>query len=414
MKKMLLGVVLLASTAAHATTNIDIMAMVTQNTLDTYGQEAVYTGLNEQIATANEMFNAGISGLDVNFRLKGIVPFDGTTVETGANCFAQESTVAAGVEETLVNSGHYTPTDDFMWLGFNNHCYTSDEQEQMAAAATATGADFVVVVDDNTGSGIMALAKAPVAVVLHYGLKDDWVLAHEFGHLLGLTDLYNDSDYDCSGADYGRLMCDVGASADTDEQAAQLFSDEEEAVVTAMLNVTDRRPSDVSLTSLMDIVGSGAGLSAERDAGDRTVTLTADSSAFLSASNPSVNFTVTMSEAADADVLVNVYSDGSTATAGTEYLDDVAQTITLAAGETSATFTLTANDLDFSGTRTVTVGISDAAGATADTTATSITITGDNDDSGSDASSGSGGGGSSGPLMLGLLVAGGLLRRYKK
>ncbi len=132
----------------------------------------------------------------------------------------------------------------------------------------------------------------------------------------------------------------------------------------------------------------------------------------LTESNPKATFTVTMSSASTEPVVVNVYSQGNTATAGTEYLDNVAQVITLDAGETSKTFSLTSNKLDsFTGTKTVTVGVRSAAGATAVNAPTTITLTGSAKSSNNGTSGSSSGGGSAGFGVLTLLAVATTLRR---
>lgn len=217
-------------------------------------------------------------------------------------------------------------------------------------------------------------------------------------------------------------MCAASTNPNVDSTtaAAALFNDKERSVVKGMLNVTDRRPSDISITWIGDLIGSGAGLATAIDAGDRTVTLAADNTT-LTESSPKATFTVTMSAASDKPVLVTVYSKGVTATAGTEYLDNVAQTLTLEAGETSKTFTLTANKLDsFSGTKTVTVGVRSAAGATpVDNTVQTVTLTGTakssgGSSSGSSSSGSSGGGATDFGVLAMLAFASAVSRRFRK
>ena len=264
------------------------------------------------------------------------------------------------------------------------------------------------MVDSLTDGDVGATAKAPASMVVHYPKMKEWTIAHEIGHLLGLVDLYTSSSNDCNGANHGRLMCDVAPSV---ANAAALFSDEEETVVKGMSNVTDRKPADVSLTGLLEVVGSGAGLAAARDDEGRTVTLSVDN-ATLTESAPTATLTVTMSEAAAEPVLVTVTSDSDALTAGDAYLDNVAQVLTLEAGETSKTFTLTAKDLtSFTGTKAVSVELLGASGAAVSGNPVAVSLKGTGSSGGDSGSGGSSGGGSFGWLTLGLLGLAGLKKR---
>lgn len=402
---------------AHAaTTNIDVLFMVSQSTFDTYGHEAVFKSLNNQLDQANTLFNAGVSGLDVQFNVKAIQAYDGVLGETSADCAqGRESIKAMATVEALVKSGHYTPTSDYVDYSTADLCLNTSEQEQISVAAKDAGADFVVMVDSLTDGNVNATARAPASMTVHYSKMKPWTIAHEIGHLLGLVDLYTSSSNDCNGANRGRLMCSVAPSVATTTDAAALFSDEEETVVKGMSNVTDRKPADVSLTGLLEVVGSGAGLAAARDDEGRTVALSVDN-ATLTESAPTATLTVTMSEAAAEPVLVTVTSDSDALTAGDAYLDNVAQVLTLEAGETSKTFTLTAKDLTtFTGTKAVSVELLGASGAAVSGNPVAVSLKGTGSsggDSGSGGSSGgSSGGGSFGWLTLGLLGLAGLKKR---
>ena len=407
---------------AHAaTTDIDVLFMVSQSTFDTYGHEAVFKSLNNQLDQANTLFNGGVSGLDVQFNVKAIQAYDGVLGETSADCVGHEATKAFGAVEALIKTGHYTPTSEYMDLNWADLCMTSSEQQVLASAAQATGADYVVLVDSLTDGNVIATAKPAAAMTVHYPKADSWVVAHEIGHLLGLVDLYTSSSNDCNGANRGRLMCAVAPSVATAADAAALFTDEEETVIKGMLNVTDRRPMDVSLINLLDIVGSGAGLATARDDEGRTVALSVDN-ATLTESAPTATLTVTMSEAAAEPVLVTVTSDSDALTAGDAYLDNVAQVLTLEAGETSKTFTLTAKDLtSFTGTKAVSVELLGASGAAVSGNPVAVSLkgtgssggdSGSGGGSGGDSGSGGGsGGGSFGWLTLGLLGLAGLKKR---
>ena len=396
---------------AHAaTTDIDVLFMVSQSTFDTYGHEAVFKSLNNQLDQANTLFNGGVSGLDVQFNVKAIQAYDGVLGETSADCVGHEATKAAGAVDALIKTGHYTATADHT-LDLSDYCMTNSEQQVLASAAQATGADYVVLVDSLTDGNVIATAKPAAAMTVHYPKADSWVVAHEIGHLLGLVDLYTSSSNDCNGANRGRLMCAVAPSVATAADAAALFTDEEETVIKGMLNVTDRRPMDVSLINLLDIVGSGAGLATARDDEGRTVALSVDN-ATLTESAPTATLTVTMSEAAAEPVLVTVTSDSDALTAGDAYLDNVAQVLTLEAGETSKTFTLTAKDLtSFTGTKAVSVELLGASGAAVSGNPVAVSLKGTGSSGGDSGSGGSSGGGSFGWLTLGLLGLAGLKKR---
>lgn len=397
---------------AHAaTTNIDVLFMVSQSTFDTYGHEAVFKSLNNQLDQANALFNGGVSGLDVQFNVKAIQAYDGVLGETSEDCVGHGATKAVGAVEALVEAGHYTATSEYMDLNWADLCMTNSEQQVLASAAQATGADYVVLVDSLMDGNVAATAKPAAAMTMHYPKADSWVVAHEIGHLLGLVDLYTSSSNDCNGANRGRLMCAVAPSVATAADAAALFSDEEETVIKGMLNVTDRRPMDVSLINLLDVVGSGAGLAAARDDEGRTVALSVDN-ATLTESAPTATLTVTMSEAAAEPVLVTVTSDSDALTAGDAYLDNVAQVLTLEAGETSKTFTLTAKDLtSFTGTKAVSVELLGASGAAVSGNPVAVSLKGAGSSGGDSGSGGSSGGGSFGWLTLGLLGLAGLKKR---
>lgn len=414
LKSLAATALVLASGSALATTNIDIAFMVTQKTLDTYGYEAVYNKLNDQVNYANQAYNKAIPGLDVSFNLKIVQPYDGALSENTNGCANNGKYNAYLGAASLINNGHYKKGPSYIDIGGIDTCYTTTDQNVITEAGVNSGADFVVMVDSLTDGNIIATADPQIAITMHYPKLTSWTLAHEMGHLLGLIDLYDNTSYDCSGAEAGRLMCGSATtpSYDTSASATALFSDSERSVVKNMLNITDRVPSDVSIIGVDEIIGAGAGLAAARDAGDRTVTISSVDASTLTESNPKATFTVTMSSASTEPVVVNVYSQGNTATAGTEYLDNVAQVITLDAGETSKTFSLTSNKLDsFTGTKTVTVGVRSAAGATAVDAPTTITLTGSAKSSNNGTSGSSSGGGSAGFGVLTLLAVATTLRR---
>lgn len=398
---------------AHAaTTNIDVLFMVSQSTFDTYGHEAVFKSLNNQLDQANTLFNGGVSGLDVQFNVKAIQAYDGVLGETSVDCADDEATKAYSTFETLIEDGHYAPSADYIDLNWKDTCLSASEQSTVANVAKQTGADYVIMVDSLTSTNNhIALAKSPAVMTVHYPQMKQWTIAHEIGHLLGLVDLYTSSSNDCNGANRGRLMCSVAPSVATTADAAALFSDEEETVVKGMSNVTDRKPADVSLTGLLEVVGSGAGLAAARDDEGRTVALSVDN-ATLTESAPTATLTVTMSEAAAEPVLVTVTSDSDALTAGDAYLDNVAQVLTLEAGETSKTFTLTAKDLtSFTGIKAVSVELLGASGAAVSGNPVAVSLTGTGSSGGDSGSGGSSGGGSFGWLTLGLLGLAGLKKR---
>ena len=119
---------------AHAaTTNIDVLFMVSQSTFDTYGHEAVFKSLNNQLDQANTLFNGGVSGLDVQFNVKAIQAYDGVLGETSADCAqGRESIKAMATVEALVKSGHYTPTSDYVDYSTADLCLNASEQEQIS------------------------------------------------------------------------------------------------------------------------------------------------------------------------------------------------------------------------------------------------------------------------------------------
>lgn len=94
MKKTVLFGLLLASLSgvAQAATTIDVAFLVTQKAMEGKTQEAVFNQLQSDIDTANDMFNAGIDGLNVNFRVAAIEVIDGVNAESEA-CTDRKSVV---------------------------------------------------------------------------------------------------------------------------------------------------------------------------------------------------------------------------------------------------------------------------------------------------------------------------------
>lgn len=81
-----------------------------------------------------------------------------------------------------------------MDLNWADLCMTNSEQQVLASAAQATGADYVVLVDSLTDGNVNAIAKPAATMTVHYPkLKGSFTIAHEIGHLLGLVDLYTSS-----------------------------------------------------------------------------------------------------------------------------------------------------------------------------------------------------------------------------
>lgn len=438
---LLATVATIMSAQAMATTNIDVGFVITQATIDAYGMEQVANDLNRKIEVANTYYNQAIPDLDVKFRVRTMTVIDGASLESDG-CTSGEKTSRLG--SVLTHAGHFTPTQEYLDFedpDANIICFTNGEQHDLAAIAEQTGADFWVAVGMADIGGAAALAKAPANVFMNFTKSQnyDYVIAHEFGHLLGLADLYlfdNGMSVRCpTGGDWdGRLMCGgwtreigvdptktfgyVDATAAVGEHLNPSQYDEV-ALIKANLNTTTFNQDNAQVT-LFTMKGTGAGLATEVDDGNRQVTLglTPNYASTLSATNLATAFTVTLSEPSDKPVLVQVYSKADTAEVG-NYEDSFAQTVTFEPGETSKSVELRASDLNFSGTRTLSVGVRNAAGAEAVDAPMVITLTGsqttggDTGNTGGNTSSGSSGGGSMGWLTLLGLGFAGLGRKFR-
>lgn len=152
-KTTLFGFSLLASLSglAQAATTIDVAFLVTQKAMEGKTQEAVFNQLQSDIDTANDMFNAGIDGLNVNSRVAAIEVIDGVNAESDActNCKAGGDIIATLHKDGLLNvstSFADSMNDD----GHSVECYTETEQATITKLHQETGADTWVLVDGLT------------------------------------------------------------------------------------------------------------------------------------------------------------------------------------------------------------------------------------------------------------------------
>ena len=135
MKKTVLFGLLLASLSgvAQAATTIDVAFLVTQKAMEGKTQEAVFNQLQSDIDTANDMFNAGIDGLNVNFRVAAIEVIDGVNAESEA-CTVM-SKAGGDIIATLHKDGLLNVSTSFAdSMNINGDtvtCFTADEQAKV-------------------------------------------------------------------------------------------------------------------------------------------------------------------------------------------------------------------------------------------------------------------------------------------
>ena len=427
-KTALLGLMLISlSGVAHAATNVDVAFLVTQKAMEGKTQEAVFNQLQSDIDAANEMFNAGVDGLNVNFRVAAIEIIDGANAE--ADTCTPMRKAGGDIISVLHKNGLTNVSTSFANLmDGDNHsvaCFTADEQNTIAKLHQETGADTWVLVDGLTNVSEAATAGAPIGMFVHLSQDRSHTIAHEFGHLLGLVDLYTSAEgkVSCQSGDYtGRLMCGrVTSFTDT----SKLFSEEEKTIVKTLVNSNkcyawnDAECVDAfTLNSPFAVMGTGAGINQEI-ATTGTVSLVAvdENNAEVSGDAMTVTktaqFKVRLSEAAAYPVYVQLYSNGTNATVGTDY-NDLTQQLVFAAGETEKLVTATVKQGSSNKSFVVNIGsaVGTAIAANADMTTVTIKGTGSSDNGGSsDSDSGSSGGGSFGGVGLALLAGMGWMRR---
>lgn len=424
MKKTVLFGLLLASLSgvAQAATTIDVAFLVTQKAMEGKTQEAVFNQLQSDIDTANDMFNAGIDGLNVNFRVAAIEVIDGVNAESEA-CTPM-SKASGDIIATLHKDGLLNVSTSFADSmnddGHRVECYTETEQATITKLHQETGADTWVLVDGLTNVSEAAIAGAPIGMYVHLSQDRSHTIAHEFGHLLGLADLYTSAEgkTSCQSGDYaGRLMCGrITSFTDT----SKLFSEEEKTIVKALLNSNSCYDWDdaecvdnFTLLSPFPVMGTGAAINQEIPT-TGTVSLVAldDNNAEVAGDSVTVSkvaqFKVRLSEAADHPVYVQLYSNGTHATVGTDY-NDLTQQLVFAAGETEKLVTATVTQGSSNKSFVVNIGsaVGTAVAADADMKTVTIKGTGGSDNGGS----GSSGGGSMGGIGLALLAGMGWMRR---
>ncbi len=429
MKKTVLFGLLLASLSgvAQAATTIDVAFLVTQKAMEGKTQEAVFNQLQSDIDTANDMFNAGIDGLNVNFRVAAIEVIDGVNAESDA-CTPMRK-AGGDIAAILHKNGLLNVSTSFGDLmnsdGYSVECYTETEQSTITKLHQETGADTWVLVDGLTKVSEAATAGTPIGMFVHLSQDRSHTIAHEFGHLLGLVDLYTSADgkTSCQSGDYaGRLMCGrITSFTDT----SKLFSEEEKTIVKALLNSNScyawgdaECVDNFTLLSPFAVMGTGAAINQEIPT-TGTVSLVAldDNNAEVVGDSVTVSkvaqFKVRLSEAADHPVYVQLYSNGTHATVGTDY-NDLTQQLVFAAGETEKLVTATVTQGSSNKSFVVNIGsaVGTAVAADADMKTVTIKGTGGSDNGGGDnGGSGSSGGGSMGGIGLALLAGMGWMRR---
>ncbi len=427
-KTALLGLMLISlSGVAHAATNIDVAFLVTQKAMEGKTQEAVFNQLQSDIDAANEMFNAGVDGLNVNFRVAAIEIIDGANAE--ADTCTPMRKAGGDIISVLHKNGLTNVSTSFANLmDGDNHsvaCFTADEQNTIAKLHQETGADTWVLVDGLTNVSEAATAGTPIGMYLHLSQDQSHTIAHEFGHLLGLADLYTSAagKESCQSGDYmGRLMCS-GTTSFTD--TAKLFSEEEKTIVKELVNSNkcyawgDADCVDAfTLISPFAVMGTGAAINQEiPTTGSVALVALDESNAEVSGDAVTVSKTaqlkVRLSEAADHTVYVQLYSNGTNAIVGTDY-NDLTQQLVFAAGETEKLVTATVTQGSANKSFVVNIGsaVGTAVAADADMKTVTIKGTGGSDNGGGDnGGSSSSGGGSMGGIGLVVLAGMGWMRR---
>ena len=195
---------------------------------------------------------------------------------------------------------------------------------------------------------------------------------------------------------------------------SKLFSEEEKTTVKALLNSNScyawgdaECVNNFTLISLFSVMGTGAAINQEIPT-TGTVSLVAldDNNAEVVGDSVTVSkvaqFKVRLSEAADHPVYVQLYSNGTHATVGTDY-NDLTQQLVFAAGETEKLVTATVTQGSSNKSFVVNIGSAVGTAVAADADMKTVTIKGTG---GSD-----NGGGSMGGIGLALLAGMGWMRR---
>lgn len=442
-----------ATYAAPVPYTIDVAFYVAPEAVQTYGKEAVHTAIAQQMALANQVYKK--SGSDVTFVAKEIYTSNDGSFDSyaTANGLASVSACIANLEKHagLINygvSGQHYYNDSVCDQVFPDQ--SNGINSEMGQLVQRTGADWVVVVtsDYNTTDNHAGDASGePLgAVISMYELNNNSnskILAHEMGHLFGLNDRYTQDASYCEGANANMLMCG-GSNVDL-SSSLSVFGGSQTAIDSNNLDTTDYTattaytyPSDFA-NEKMVIAKALAGMSVfyytvNMDPAtwylqtpipvQATATLTAGATTIQAAAGATVPYTISLVDSsgqpytATSDVSVELYTQGGTATAGTDYnANSFIQTVTFSAGESTKTVSLPILKAGFNGTRTLSVGIRSGNGVDISSAASlaslSITDTTGSSNSGSD--SGSSGGGSFDLFsMLGLLGLAAGKKLYRK
>lgn len=438
------GMLMAASTYADTTPtysapySIDVAYYVSPTAISTYGKEAVFNALQNQLELAQSAYDK--SGSDVTFNLKEIyVASDDTFNTTAKN--SGLGTVASCVKTVIEQAGLVEPGVSGSFFD-NTTCDSvfpdkaQGVNSEIGQLVQRTGADWVIAVTSDYGSdnniGNANGRPVSLAVAINYILDNPThlLVAHEMGHLFSLYDRYAlDSSY-CSGSNANMLMCGESGSFSLDS-SLELFSGSETTIDATNLDTTAVTVSNAYDTNYdtekMQIARALAGFNnfyytqnenaiaghiQDGITNQAYVKLTAATTTIAAATGATVDYTISLVDTngdpavTASDASVEIYTDGDTATAGTDYdANNFIQRVTFLAGETSKTVSLPILRAGFNGTRMLTVGIRNGTGVSVLDSADAVTLAITDTQTSSSSPSSSGGGGGAVDAFLALLLS---------
>lgn len=452
MRKIILSAMLfLVATVASAATVVDVNFVVPQSIVDAKGREALFSGIKADLAGVDSYYLSQYTGIvkdgkpeDIKFNLRQIVVVSDKSSD--AECAAGmvfASSVLYWDGQLVRRDGKYP---EELAVELDETCISPEDYETIRVAGSSSGADVWVNLQDKLTSDLGGMAGQPSDIALvvqdhaatgHYVNAGD--LAHEFFHLLGGVDLYNTPEAakcEQGGEWSGRLMCG-GVEPSPRLFGANTWIDEN-LFLQRFYNNPSTTEADWTVGSTFYgsvYKASGAALMTAPANAERVAEL-AVSGTTLSKDVPNVTLSVKIKKpvlASNPDdktpVAVEVYSQGVTAKAGAEYIDNLTQTVTFdplnpdyqvnADNEWVKEVVLTAKDLNYNSSKSMLVGLRNGNATAVNATPISISIVGSAPDLNPDedtiaAENGDGGGGSSAPLVVLGLAAMAFMRRKTK